>query len=529
MADNKDFLSQFSEKDKPKKPESFNEEVRVAVSKPKKEIKPIHIIIPSIILVIIAAILVFVYVLPHIPVEDFTGKTQSDVGKWATQNNIEKTGIIFNEEYSLDYPSGQIISQTPSTGKIKKTSKMTFVISKGADPDVEIRLPDLENMTKSEIESWIKENSLLATKITTSYDDTVAEGNVIKVDYSNIDKDHFTRGTTLKITVSKGPKPAEQVTVKDYTKKTYTEFETWAKENKIEVTKEEAYSDDIDSGYIISQSVTSGKIAQGKTIKAVVSKGKGVKLPDFTSMTETEYNEWITLNSSFTNIKVTRSIYSDSGKYITYQSVKAGTEISTDEKVALYRNLGDGFYLADVFTITEGTTNYDVFKEWADNKAEEKGLEVDTHREYVNSDKPKNTILSISKISNGNDVYSTTQRLPLEVDITCVVSNGEAEKDETLKPMFTFTNDDLTYLNGSDGNVYSVFADYVDARSDKISKIKIVNSSKTVISDSIASTDKFKVLRFEYKDSNDVTTKYTPDGTNSISVPADSVLVIKKQ
>ena len=103
MADNKDFLSQFSEKDKPKKPDSFKEEVRIPVSKPKKEVKPVFFIIPVIILLVVGAVLFYVFGLPHIPVEDFIGKTQSDVAKWATQNEIDKTGIIFNEEYSLDF------------------------------------------------------------------------------------------------------------------------------------------------------------------------------------------------------------------------------------------------------------------------------------------------------------------------------------------------------------------------------------------------------------------------------------------
>ena len=64
MADNKDFLSQFS--DSGKKPDSFKEEERIPVSKPKKEINPMMIIVPSVVAVIVVAALVYIFVFPHI-------------------------------------------------------------------------------------------------------------------------------------------------------------------------------------------------------------------------------------------------------------------------------------------------------------------------------------------------------------------------------------------------------------------------------------------------------------------------------
>ncbi|MDD6956209.1 MAG: PASTA domain-containing protein, partial [Solobacterium sp.] len=111
MADNKDFLSQFS--DSGKKPDSFKEEERIPVSKPKKEINPMMIIVPSVVAVIVVVALVYIFVFPHIKVESFVGKSQNDAAAWIKQNEIESAGIVFKEEYSFDVAKGNVVSQTP--------------------------------------------------------------------------------------------------------------------------------------------------------------------------------------------------------------------------------------------------------------------------------------------------------------------------------------------------------------------------------------------------------------------------------
>ena len=106
MAD-KDFLSQFSSENK--KPESFKEEERIKIEKPKKNINPMMIIIPTVIVLIISVVLVYVFLFPHIKVENFEGQVQSDATAWLKQNEIESTGIVFKEEYSFDVAKGSII------------------------------------------------------------------------------------------------------------------------------------------------------------------------------------------------------------------------------------------------------------------------------------------------------------------------------------------------------------------------------------------------------------------------------------
>lgn len=520
MADNKDFLSQFS--DSGKKPDSFKEEERIPVSKPKKEINPMMIIVPSVVAVIVVVALVYIFVFPHIKVESFVGKSQNDAAAWIKQNEIESAGIVFKEEYSFDVAKGNVVSQTPESGKVKKDAKMTFVISKGADPDELVSLPDIKNMTKSEIESWISENKLSATKINTTYSDTVAKDEVISVDLS-VDTDKFTRGTSLKINISKGPAPAGTIKVEDFSKKDYSYVESWAKSKKVTLKKVEAYSDDVMSGYVISQSIAADKeMKEGETLTVTVSKGKGVTVPNFLKMSETEYNTWKDTNTGENAIQVKEKVYySDSASYVLKQSVTAGTTIAQSEVVIVTINKGDGFYLNEALTAlgydyVEGSTSYDRLDDWS-YKAKEIGLNAQVHvytGNYVASDKPKGTILKIeyAKDEDGNK-YSINEKLPLDARIFCSVSSGELDKDE-----YSVKNDDIATLTSTSISYDSIKA-WIDARSAHAFGIK-EEHDQTIKSDT-----NYTVKGFEYKDSygNSVLNSSFTEGTK---IPYGAVLII---
>ena len=520
MADNKDFLSQFS--DSGKKPDSFKEEERIPVSKPKKEINPMMIIVPSVVAVIVVVALVYIFVFPHIKVESFVGKSQNDAAAWIKQNEIESAGIVFKEEYSFDVAKGNVVSQTPESGKVKKDAKMTFVISKGADPDELVSLPDIKNMTKSEIESWISENKLSATKINTTYSDTVAKDEVISVDLS-VDTDKFTRGTSLKINISKGPAPAGTIKVEDFSKKDYSYVESWAKSKKVTLKKVEAYSDDVMSGYVISQSIAADKeMKEGETLTVTVSKGKGVTVPNFLKMSETEYNTWKDTNTGENAIQVKEKVYySDSASYVLKQSVTAGTTIAQSEVVIVTINKGDGFYLNEALTAlgydyVEGSTSYDRLDDWS-YKAKEIGLNAQVHvytGNYVASDKPKGTILKIeyAKDEDGNK-YSINEKLPLDARIFCSVSSGELDKDE-----YSVKNDDIATLTSKSISYDSIKA-WIDARSAHAFGIK-EEHDQTIKSDT-----NYTVKGFEYKDSygNSVLNSSFTEGTK---IPYGAVLII---
>ena len=340
MADDKNFLDQFSNDGKPA---SFQEEERVPVV---KERRPLNIKALIIALLILVALLIgayFLFLAPKIVMPDFIGKTRSDVAAWVKQQGIEASGIIFDDTYDFDTDEGTILTQNvPAGRKVKNNVKLNFTLSLGPDPEERIRVPDLETMTKEEIQEWISENKLLKTKTITSYNNEIVENNVIDYSYSGCDEDSFTRGCTLKINISKGPAPAGKVSVEDFEKKPFATVEAWAKTNKIDLIKVEQYSDKIELDYVISQSIASGKtIKEGDSMTVVVSKGVAVYMPNMVGWTKKQVEAWTRKNPTVF-IDMEKGYYSSQEKDIVLnQSLSAGSLIDPAELIELTLSLGN--------------------------------------------------------------------------------------------------------------------------------------------------------------------------------------------
>lgn len=434
----KDFLSQFSSDGK--KPDSFKEEERIKVEKPKKQVDPKIFIIIGVVLVVLGVLSYFLFFAPKIEMPDFVGQTKDDVSAWVKQQEIETTGIIFKEEYNFDNDENVILAQDVEAGtKVKNNVKVTFNISKGADPDEKVSLPDIKSMTKDELETWIKENKLTKTKITTSYNDSVNEGEVISYEVKGVDEDDFTRSSTLNISVSKGPQPAGTVTVSDFKDKYYSEVESWAKTNKVTLNKVETYSTTIEKDKVISQSVEANKTMKtSDTLTVTVSKGKGVSVPDFSKMSESDIEAWEKKNSVIVNATTK---YSNSDKKILSQSVATGTMVAEGDSIDVVKNGGKYFYASDV-GLDDAAVRANVLKleDWCNQmRDEDKGIDAyvgnwSGSAEVYSEVYEKGQIVSIeiSSYSTG-EKYSINDRLPLDVRFSVVVSKGKYFKSVFTK------------------------------------------------------------------------------------------------
>lgn len=442
---NKDFLSQFSGDNK--KPESFKEEERKKITKEKKPINVKLIVIIMAAVLAIAGVVLFFVLRPTIEVKDFVGSNVSEVKAWIKQNEIETQGVVFREEYNFDYDEGYITYQSlEAYKKIRKNAKMDFTVSLGADPDELIQVPDIESMYKDELQNWVKQNKLTKTKIVSSFSDDVEEGAVISYEFKGADAETFTRSSTLNITVSKGPQPAGNVQVNNFVGQDYSAVESWGKQNNITIEKVGSYSDTAVLNSVISQSIEPKKnIKEGETLTVVVSLGKGIKIPDFSSMSVTQIDKWLKDNENYCD---TDYKYSTSNSYVLSQSVASGKYIGEDNKVLLTINKGNGFYIGDVDSFIGEP--YERYNEYIEN-LDDIGIYVDAHSEYVISDKPRGEILGINKIYHGSTVYSTKEKLPLTVDITFNVSNGKFDLvlenfiDEELSVLKNWINSNATY------------------------------------------------------------------------------------
>lgn len=432
----KDFLSQFSSDGK--KPDSFKEEERIPINKPKKQINPKFIIIGLVVLVILFVGIYFLFLAPKIEMPNFVGQTKDDVASWVKQQEINTSGIVFKDEYNFDNDKDVILSQDVEAGKkVKNDVKITFTISLGADPDEKISLPDIKSMTKSELESWISKNKLTKTKITTSYNDTVEKDEVISYELKGVDEDNFTRSSTLNISVSKGPQPAGTVTVSDFKNKYYSEVESWAKTNKITLNKVESYSDSIESGLVMSQSVDANKtIKQGDTLTVTVSKGKGIKVPDLNSMNEEEIKSWVSKNNL--NATIT-SKYSNSDSKVLSSNVTKGSMISSSDDINIVLNAGKYFYADDeeLTSLLKPGASFNKLEDWC-NEKRSKGIDAyvgnwSSSAEVYSNIYEKGQIISveISSYATGK-VYDANDRLPLDARFSVVVSKGRYYKMSDL-------------------------------------------------------------------------------------------------
>lgn len=436
----KDFLSQFSGKNN-SVPESFRQEERKPVYKQKKPVNKVLIAVICAVLLLILAVVYFIFFAPKIEMPNFEGKTKTDVAAWVKQQGIQPSGIIFEEDYYFDYDEDVIISQSVDAGKkVKENVKITFKSSLGADPDELIKTPDLMNMTKTEIQDWISKNKLTKTKVTTAYSEEVEEGNVISFAYSGCDEDTFTRSSTLKISVSKGPAPAGTIAVEDFTKKTYDYVETWADSKKVKLTKTEKYSDTVAVGLVISQSVESGKtMKEGETLNVVISKGKAVTIIDFSDMDENEINRWAKTNEV---VVYTSYEYSDESKGDFVRCTpKATTVIGTGESIDVVISLGNP-------NLAEGITSESALKN-AVEELNSKGADLTlVHDADKYSDAAPGTLIYYETqndvgdhvhyyLSKGKNIYiedlSYTLNTTKEDDIRSVLESKELTYDVIYK------------------------------------------------------------------------------------------------
>lgn len=185
----------------------------------------------------------------------------------------DKFKISVEEEYSSEYAKGLIISQSPeSDTELEEGGTIRLVVSKGARTESKVSVPgvvgSLEESAKSEITS-----AGLRVSVSSKYSDDVAEGKVIS--QSPGSGSQVSKGTTVTITVSKGKKPETTVSVPNLRYFTESEARSELKNSNLvlgSVLTE--YSDSVEKGLVIRQTVSSGKkVKEGTAVGIYVSLG----------------------------------------------------------------------------------------------------------------------------------------------------------------------------------------------------------------------------------------------------------------
>ena len=445
MAENKDFLGSLA-KEVENKPDSFKEERVEKITRPNP-FKPKTVISVLVVLALIASGVYYFFLRPNIVMQDFVGRKVSDFTAWARQNDIDSQGVLVVEEYSFEHAKDIVISQDIEEGqKIKKDAKMTITVSLGADPSEVVAFPALMTMMLSEINTWIADNKLLNTRVTTTYDDKILQDEVISYDLKNIEESEFTRGSTLTIVVSKGVKPAATITVTtDYVDQAYSIFKSWADTNKLVIEMSESYNNTIALGNIVSLSVAKDdKVKEGDTIKVVVSKGPAVKMIYLDAYTQERVTDWAAANNVTVRFKET--YHATIGKdIVVYQSITSGTIIKDDDILIVGISLGK-----PKLDVTPGST-VSTLQETINGLNEDgANLSINPSYTYEINDLAPGSIIRVSNLSS----------VTVGTKLNLVISEGKNILLVDYKGSADATDDD-EYLSWGDvvasPNAYSEF------------------------------------------------------------------------
>ncbi|MCI9478537.1 MAG: Stk1 family PASTA domain-containing Ser/Thr kinase [Lachnospiraceae bacterium] len=206
-------------------------------------------------------------------VPDLLGKSYSEAKEALNGLGL---GIQLGEtRASSDYEPGQIIGQSEKAGT-KVEANTTVIVDICGDGE-ELTVPDVIGQTKERAVKALEDMGF-TVDVTEAFDENTAEGNVISTTPKAESKEK--RGGVIRVVVSKGKEEKEEE-VKVPKIKGLTEAEAKAKlksEGLESGTARSAYSDTVEEGHIISQSIQEGtKVPKGTAVSYEVSKGKEVK------------------------------------------------------------------------------------------------------------------------------------------------------------------------------------------------------------------------------------------------------------
>ncbi|HET8595325.1 MAG TPA: Stk1 family PASTA domain-containing Ser/Thr kinase [Intrasporangium sp.] len=180
-----------------------------------------------------------------------------------------------SEAFSESVPKGKVIELTPRAGtEVRKQSVVALVVSKGPE---RYTVPDLTGVGLDDVAGKLAPLTLKPGKSTQAWSETVPEGKVISQDPGK--GASVKRGTAISVVVSKGREP---ITVPSVVDKPFAEAAAAIEAAGLTVTRaDDANSDTVAKGNVISQSPTEGTLHRGDPVTVTVSKGPVmVQVPD---------------------------------------------------------------------------------------------------------------------------------------------------------------------------------------------------------------------------------------------------------
>lgn len=292
----------------------------------------------------------FYYFINQVKIPDYVGKPVSELKAWANRNDVT---LEITEVFSLEVSKDYIISLDPlANSKIQKGSNMSVEISKGADPDEQILVPDFTGNTYFQIQEWLSSNKINNLRITYEYHDEIPANEFVRIVFNdkNIKPETYTRKDYGLIYISNGPEVfTPNIEVPDWTTahQDVSIVQAWANQNQIDLTVVKVSSSVVVGG-VISQSVApKTMVAKKSKMTITISQGEEVIVPDFSKIKK---DDAASMSSSGYTLRFVEMYQPKGGATfgsLIWQDVKAGTKISpTSTKtvvVTVYYSLGQPY------------------------------------------------------------------------------------------------------------------------------------------------------------------------------------------
>lgn len=229
--------------------------------------------------------------------------------------------------FSDSVPRGSVVAQDPSVDqKLKPGAAVTLTISRGPQS---VSVPSLEGLTRVEAEAQLREASLEPGNVTTDFDDQIPKDKVIR---QNPDAGQKVKGgTAVDLVLSVGPAPATIPDVAGIKEASATTLMTSA---GLRIDRAEKYSESVERGVVISQSIAPDQIVErGTKIKLVISLGpKRFAMPDVTGLAASDATKELTK----LGLKVTTSQVPGGGASVVGQDPSAGTQVDAGADVTIF-------------------------------------------------------------------------------------------------------------------------------------------------------------------------------------------------
>jgi serine/threonine-protein kinase len=215
------------------------------------------------------------YVIPHrVDVPSVIGLDVRDA-----QRKLENVGLvarIAQGRHSLRVDEGAVLDVRPDEGTVVEDGTRVVLVPSAGPPPV--RVPNIVGKTLERARELLRGADLRVGDVLRAYHAELAEGHVIRQSVNG--RDDAPLGSAIDVVVSRGPKP---LPVPRVTGRIVEDATALLEDAGFVVARNDAFSDDVARGRVISQDPARGKNLQpGETVSIVVSLGpEEFELPSF--------------------------------------------------------------------------------------------------------------------------------------------------------------------------------------------------------------------------------------------------------